>query len=315
MSWDALLLLGFGGPTRPEEIRPFLAHVLRGRPVPASRLEEVAHHYEVIGGRSPINELTERQRAALETELRARGIHVPVALGMRHAQPFVADVLRELVEAGARRLRVVIMAAFHDSATVERYAAAVSDAAAQLSTPLELRYCEGVSASAGFVRANAEHIRAAYARLPEGGGYGAASGSPVHGAAELIFTAHSVPTPVGEQSGYIRLFEAAAAQTAAELGIASYRLAYQSRSGAPRDPWLEPDICSVIRDAAARGQRALVVAPIGFVCDHVEVLYDLDVEAAQVAAALGVTLSRASTVNDHPAYIQALADEALRILV
>jgi ferrochelatase len=296
---DAILLVAFGGPTRPEDIRPFLAHVLRGRPVPPSRIEEVAHHYELIGGRSPLNDLTEQQRAALEARLRARGITLPVALGMRHAAPFVADVLRDLVLAGTRRVLVVIMAAFHDHATVERYAMSVDDAAKQLDAALTLAYASGPSEHAGFVAASVDHIRAAFARLP----------APLQADADLVFTAHSVPTAVGQASGYVALYEDAARRIAQALGRAGrYRLAYQSRSGSPREPWLEPDICEVIKEATERGTRAVVAAPIAFVCDHVEVLYDLDVEAAAAASAGGIAWARASTVGNHPAYIEALAD-------
>jgi ferrochelatase len=301
LSHDAILMIAFGGPTRPEEIRPFLAHVLRGRPVPPDRIESVAHHYEVIGGRSPINELTFKQRDALQAQLRASGVTLPVHVGMRHANPFVGDVLAEIAASGARRVLGVIMAAFYDRATVERYAAAVSDALRERSLPLELEYAAGPELHPKLVEANAEQIRAAFARLPEA----------QRASAELIFTAHSVPASVGESSGYVGMFESVAERTASALGVRDYRLAYQSRSGSPREVWLEPDICAVLRERAAAGVRSVVIAPIGFVCDHVEVLYDLDVEAAGVAKDLGITLARASTVNDHSAYITALRDAVL----
>lgn len=296
--YDAVLVIAFGGPTRPEEIRPFLAHVLRGRPVPPSRLEEVAHHYEVIGGRSPLVAHTEAQRRALAVKLAEHGIALPVRMGMRHSKPFLADVLSELAATGVRRVLGVIMAAFHDRATVERYAAAVSDALRERGLPLSVDYVPGPEQHPGFVAANAERVRAAYAALPE----------HERSSAALVFTAHSVPTQVGEASGYVGLYEQTAARVAQALGVASYQLAYQSRSGAPQDPWLDPDISDVLGTLAARGERACVVAPIGFVCDHVEVLYDLDVAAAEVARALPLRLSRARTVGDHPAYIEALAD-------
>jgi ferrochelatase len=300
--FDAVLLIAFGGPTRPEEIRPFLEHVLRGRPVPPGRLEEVAHHYEVIGGRSPLNDHTEQQRAALEALLLERRAPMPVRMGMWHAQPFLRDVLRELAQQGARRVAGLVMASFHDQTTMQRYRDVVSEALTEIAVPgLRVEYVRGPEQHPGFIAANVEHIRIARERLP----------AEQRDAARLLFTAHSVPTAVGVSSGYVASFEATAGRIAHELDIADARCVYQSRSGSPREPWLEPDVCAAVREEAAHGTRALILAPIGFVCDHVEVLYDLDVEAATLARELAVTMTRASTVALHPAYIAALADSLL----
>lgn len=299
------MLVGFGGPERPEEIRPFLQNVLRGRPVPPSRIETVARHYELIGGRSPINELTEAQRAALQARLRELGMELPVRTGMRHAKPFIATTLGELAAQGVQRIVAVIMASFHDRATVERYASAIDEAQRESGcAQLTIDYTSGAEEQPGFIDANTAQLRAAFATLsPE-----------LHEHAQLVFTAHSVPTAVGEASGYVARFETAAQQIAQALGGRPYRLAYQSRSGAPSERWLEPDICAVVDEEAARGSKVLVVAPIGFVCDHVEVLYDLDIEAAQRARTHGLHWVRAATVGTHPAYIDALAQQVLRML-
>lgn len=300
--FDAVLLIAFGGPTRPEEVRPFLEHVLRGRTVPAGRIEEVAHHYEVIGGRSPLNDYTAQQRAALEARLVERGAPMPVRMGMWHAQPFLLEALRELAKQGARSVAGLVMASFHDQTTMQRYRDVVSEALTELAEPgLRVEYVRGPERHPGFITANAEHIRAARQRLP----------AEQRELARLLFTAHSVPTAVGLSSGYVASFEATAGRIAHELDVSDARCVYQSRSGSPREPWLEPDICDALREEAANGSRALILAPIGFVCDHVEVLYDLDVEAAAVARELGVTIARASTVGLHPAYIAALADSLL----
>jgi protoporphyrin/coproporphyrin ferrochelatase len=302
MSFDAILMIAFGGPEKPEDIRPFLRHVLAGRPVPPNRIEEVAHHYEAIGGRSPLNELTAQQASALRDQLAARGRDLPIELGMWHAAPFIADTLQRLAATGVRRVLGVVMAAFHDSSTLERYKGAVTAGIAALGLPdFSLQYADSPEALPGFAKANAASVRAAFARVP----------AELRGEARLVFTAHSVPVSVGEQSGYVARYQAAAQRIASELGTAEYRLAYQSRSGNPRDPWLEPDIGEVVRAEAASGARALVVAPIGFVCDHVEVLYDLDVEAANIAREVGVHLERASAVNSHPEYIGAVAQTVL----
>lgn len=303
--WDAIMLIAFGGPEQPDEIRPFLRHVLAGRPVPPSRIEEVAHHYEVIGGRSPINELTARQGAALAERLAAQGVNLPVSLGMWHAPPFIADTLQRLAAEGARRVVAVVMAAFHDRTTLDRYDGAVQAGIAALAEPgIELRYAGSPEEHPGFAQANAAAIRDAFARVP----------AELRAAALLVFTAHSVPVSVGEESGYVARYQSAAERIARVLGVSDYRLAYQSRSGNPRDPWLEPDIGAVVRAEAASGRRALVVAPIGFVCDHVEVLYDLDVEASQIANEVGIVLERASSVTTQPAYIEALAQTVLECL-
>lgn len=304
-SFDAIMLIAFGGPEKPEDIRPFLRHVLAGRPVPPSRIEEVAHHYEVIGGRSPINELTAKQGAALAERLAARGVQLPIELGMWHAPPFIADTLAKFAADGKRRVLGVVMAAFHDTATIERYDGAVREGIAALGLPdFSLRYAASPEEHPGFVHANAELIRAAFDRISDA----------LRSDARLVFTAHSVPVQVGEQSGYVVKYRSAAERIARELGLGDYGLAYQSRSGNPRDPWLEPDIGAVLRAEAAQGRKALVVAPIGFVCDHVEVLFDLDVEAAQIAREIGVTLERAQSVTTHPAYIDALAQTVLNAL-
>jgi len=299
---DAVMLIAFGGPEAPEEIRPFLRRVLAGRPVPPSRIEEVAHHYELIGGRSPINELTARQGAALAERLATLGQKLPVVLGMWHAPPLIGETLQRLAADGARRVIGVVMAAFHDTATLGRYAAAVDAGIAALELPaFSLRYAGSPEGLPGFTQANADAIRAAFERVAE----------DLRGEAQLVFTAHSVPVEVGERAGYVARYQAAAESIARALGLRQYRLAYQSRSGNPRDPWLEPDIGSVVRAEAASGRRALVVAPIGFVCDHVEVLYDLDVEAMRIANEAGIRLERASSVTTHPAYIDALAQTVL----
>jgi ferrochelatase len=303
--FDAVMLIAFGGPERPDEIRPFLRHVLAGRPVPPSRIEEVAHHYERIGGRSPINALTAEQGAALAERLGAQGDVLPVVLGMWHAPPFIADTLQRLAAGGTRRVIGVVMAAFHDSATIERYAGAVDAGIAALQLPdFALRYAGSPEELPGFTQANADTIRTAFERVP----------AELRSSALLVFTAHSVPVAVGERSGYVAKYQAAAEKIARKLGVTEYRLAYQSRSGNPADPWLEPDIGTVVRAEAEGGRRALVVAPIGFVCDHVEVLYDLDVEAAQIAGEVGILFVRASSVTTHPAYIDALAQTVVECL-
>ncbi len=292
---DAVLMIGFGGPTRADEVRPFLDNVLRGRPIPRERYEEVAHHYDLLGGRSPYNDLTLRQAAALRTELDKKSVRVPIAVGMRNWKPYVADAMLGLAGAGARRVLGFIMAAHRSEASFERYQATVNDACAALGEAApEVVYPEPWHDHPLFVTAVASRAREAFARLE----------FPERSRARLIFTAHSIPLAMAQAGPYVEQLTQSARIVAADLGIDTWQFAYQSRSGSPRDAWLEPDIKQTLRNLDA---KTAVVVPIGFLCDHVEVLYDLDIEAAQVARDSGIRMERAPTVGDHPLFIEMMA--------
>jgi len=293
--FDAVLLVAFGGPERPEDIRPFLDEVLRGRPVPRERYEEVVHHYERIGGRSPLNELTFRQARGLADLLAADGPRLPVYVGMRNWMPWIADTLAAMARDGVRRAVTVLLAAHRTEASWERYQAALDEGRARLGAAAPaLEYSGRWFDHPGFVAANVARIREAYAGTAED--------------AALVFTAHSIPAAMGARSGYESQVTASARSVAARVGHPAWQIAYQSRSGDPREPWLEPDAKDALRDLAAHRTRAVVFVPIGFVSDHIEVLYDLDTEARAAAAELGVAYYRAATVMDHPAFIGMLAD-------
>ena len=297
MAVDAVLLLAFGGPTRPEDIRPFLANVTRGRAIPADRLEAVVRHYEDIGGRSPLNELTFRQAELLR---RAVG-RLPVYVGMRNWSPYIADTLGRMTMDGVRRAVAIVLSPHASEASRERYVDAVDAARAALGARAPaLVYPASWHVHPRFVAASGERVRAAVATLP----------AAAQDDAVVVFTAHSIPVASARTSPYEREIEETARAVAQALGIARWQVAYQSRSGNPREPWLEPDVNDALRALAATGVRAVVVAPIGFVCDHVEVLYDLDVAARETAARLGLAFARAGTVNDHPEFIAMLADVA-----
>lgn len=294
----AVMIIGFGGPSRADEIRPFLDRVLQGRPIPRDRYEEVVRHYELLGGRSPYNELTFRQAAALRAMLAARGADAPVVVGMRNAPPFIEDALRDLTARGARRVFGFILAAHRCEASWGRYQNDVAAARARIgSFAPEVVYPPPWHDDPRFVAAIADRARDALGRLD----------AAARADAELIFTAHSIPAAMAARSPYVAQLERSAALAAAQLGRSTWRIAYQSRSGNPRDPWLAPDINEVLR---ALPGRAAVVIPIGFLCDHVEVLYDLDVAAAAAARASGVAFTRAATVSDHPQFIELMADMA-----
>jgi len=296
---DAVLLVAFGGPERPEDIRPFLQIVTAGRPIPPARLEDVAHHYEVIGGRSPLNALTRRQAAALADALAARGRALPVWIGMRNWHPFLHETLAEMKDRGRRRAVAVILSSLQTEASWARYVDDVAAARDKVGPDApEVVFAPAWADHPRFVDAMADRTRAALAHVD----------SARRAAARLVFTAHSVPVAMAAGSPYAAQLEATARAVAARVGRGGWSVAYQSRSGSPRDPWLEPDVSDVIRALAREGARDLVVVPVGFVCDHVEVLYDLDVEARQVAAAAGVGFHRAPAANDHPDFIAMLAD-------
>ncbi len=307
MPFDAVLIVSFGGPAGMDEIRPFLANVLRGRRVAPERVEEVAHHYELFGGVSPITELTRRQAAGLRGRLAAAGRPLPVYVGMRNWHPYLADTLRDMHDAGVRRTIGLIAAAQHSYSSCQQYRENVAAARAELrreGKDVEVTFTGSWFDHPLFVAANAAHVREALARLPE----------DVRSTARLVCTAHSVPTSMAERSRYREQLATSARLVARETGIDDWALVYQSRSGRPEDPWLGPDVGDYLREARAGGLAAAVVCPIGFVCDHIEVLYDLDREAAAVAAEVGLPMARAEAVNDDPLFLDMMADVVMKTM-
>ncbi len=298
-AFDSVLLVAFGGPTASQEIRPFLEIVGRGRRIPPERLEEVAHHYERMpGGRSPLNELTLAQARALERALATAGPALPVFVGMRNWHPFLHETLVAMAGKGLKRALGIILSSFRSEASWERYQQDVTDARAKVPGAPEVVFAPPWFEHPKFIEAVADRARAAFSEIPEA----SRAWTP------LVFTAHSVPVPMADASPYVADLTTAVRAVAARLGHPRWSIAYQSRSGNPRDPWLEPDVGETLKRLAADGERHAVVVPIGFVCDHVEVLYDLDVEARALAADRGLTVHRAWTLNDHPAFIAMLAD-------
>ena len=296
--FDAVLLIGFGGPQGMDDVRPFLANVLRGRRVPPARVEEVAHHYERFGGVSPITELTERQAAGLRARL-----DLPVYIGMRNWHPYLADTFREMAADGVRRAVGVILAAHRSYSSCEQYRRNVTAARREHlgdgHPDVEVVYVGDWHVADGFIDACADHVTQARQTLPRGRREGA----------RVVFTAHSIPCRMAQGSRYETQLRESAAAVAGRLGVEDWALVYQSRSGRPQDPWLGPDVCDYLRAEAGAGLDAVVISPLGFVSDHIEVLYDLDHEAAQVCADLGIAMRRARAVNDHPRFVETLAEQ------
>ena len=304
--FDAVLLISFGGPEGPDDVRPFLANVLRGRRVPPARIEEVAHHYELFGGVSPITELTLRQADGLRTRLDKEGPHLPVYVGMRNWHPYLADTLRDMRQAGVRRAVGFILAAHRSYSSCEQYRRNVVMARREIRDAgvgdVEVTYVGDWHDHAGFVGACASRVQTARDTLPP----------PLRSRARLLFTAHSIPVSMAEKARYQEQLLDSARRIAAEVGCADWALVFQSRSGRPQDPWLEPDICDYLRAERAEGLEAVVICPVGFVCDHVEVLFDLDIEAAEVCREVGIEMRRAAAVNDDPQFLDLMADMVRR---
>ena len=306
MRFDSVLIISFGGPQGPADIRPFLANVLRGRRVSPERVEEVAHHYELFGGVSPITEVTRRQARGLEQRLAALGHALPVYVGMRNWHPLLPDTLREMYAAGHRHAVGFIAAAQHSYSSCQQYRENVMAARDELrrgGQDVAVTYAGSWFDHPSWIAANAEHVREALARLPE---------SP-RGEARLVFTAHSIPTSMAEASQYEKQLLASAADVADAVGL-TWALVYQSRSGRPSDPWLEPDVSEYLRRERAAGLEAAILCPIGFVCDHIEVLYDLDREAAEVCREIDLPMVRATAVNDDPLFLDMMADVVMQTI-
>jgi protoporphyrin/coproporphyrin ferrochelatase len=299
LPYQAVLLIAFGGPTSPDEIRPFLARVTQGMAIPPHRLEEVAHHYEAVGGKSPLNEITVRQARALQDLLRQQGIDLAVYIGMRNAAPFLVDTLRQMAADGVQKAVGFILSSHQTEASWDRYQKNVADARLEIGRDApDIDYCAGWHDHALFIQSWAELLQATFAGIP----------GELHPASPVIFTAHSVPISMAHRSPYVEQLKTTARSVAEKIGVPNWSIAYQSRSGKPSDPWLEPDINTVLRDLAAQDVTDVVVAPIGFVSEHVEVLYDLDIEAKETAAKAGMMLHRVSCPNDHITFIQMIAD-------
>lgn len=301
--YDALLLVSFGGPERPEDVLPFLENVTRGRDVPRTRLLEVAEHYHRFGGASPINAQNRQLATAIQAELAAHGPALPVYWGNRNWHPLLEDTVRHMAADGVRRALAFVTSGFASypgcrqyREDLERAIAAVGPGAPRIDK-LRLFYNHP-----GFIEAVVDRTRTALA------GLGPDRGVVPH----LAFTAHSIPRSMAEVSDYeAQLLDAAALVVDALGGRHPWRVVYQSRSGPPAVPWLEPDIGDHLESLSRGGATDVVVVPIGFVSDHMEVKYDLDTEAAARARALGLRFVRAGTPGTHPAFVRMVRELVL----
>ena len=302
--FDAFLLLGFGGPEARDEVMPFLRHVTAGRNVPEERLLAVAEHYFHFEGVSPINQHNRELLAALGDEFGTRGIPLPLYWGNRNSAPWLADTVQQMADDGVRRALVLATSATGGYSGCRQYRENLRDARTDGSPELvKLRHFFN---HPGFIEANADRVRAALTELEDADG------------ARLVFTAHSIPVAMNNVAGpsgnlYLEQQRETARLVAEELRGkgADFDLVWQSRSGPPQVPWLDPDVNDHLEALAAQGVRSVVIAPTGFVSDHLEVLWDLDNEARETAERLGVTMVRAGTVGTHPAFVRAVCELVL----
>ncbi|MEU8838394.1 ferrochelatase [Streptomyces roseus] len=322
--YDALLLLSFGGPEGPDDVVPFLENVTRGRGIPRERLREVGQHYFGFGGVSPINGQNRELLDALRKDFAEHGLDLPVYWGNRNWAPYLDDVMREMAADGRHRIAVLATSAYASYSGCRQYrenladalAALAADGVAELPRVDKLRHYFN---QPGFVQPMIDGVLAALESLPR----------EVRSGAHLAFTTHSIPTASADTSGsveehtaggeggaYVKqhldvarvIADAVRARTGTEL---PWELVYQSRSGAPHIPWLEPDICDHLESLHGAGAPAVVMVPIGFVSDHMEVLYDLDTEATAKAAELGLPIARSATVGADPRFAAAVRELVL----
>jgi ferrochelatase len=295
MNYDAILVVSFGGPESPGDVIPFLENVLRGRNVPRERMLAVAEHYYHFGGKSPINQQTRELIAALESELAQHGPKLPVYWGNRNWHPLLPETLQQMKKDGVRRALAFVTSAFSSYSGCRQYRGDIARAQQEVG--------EGAPAvdklrvffnHPGFIDATTERIAEALAAVPR----------EARQNVQVAYVAHSVPVSMAATSDYVLQLEEVRRLVSQKLGIRNDALVYQSRSGAPGQPWLEPDILHYLRTVKANNSAsAVVLAPISFISDHMEVLYDLDVEARQVCDSLSLPMTRAKTVGVHPKFV------------
>lgn len=299
--YDAILILSFGGPEGMDEVMPFLENVTRGRNIPVERLQAVAHHYEIFGGVSPINAHNRALISALKSALDREEISLPIYWGNRNWHPFVEDTFKEMTAKGVHKVLAFVTSAYASYSGCRMYLNDIDRAktAAGPDSPivhkLPLFFDHPL-----FVEANSDHLMDALRHLPPDRAQ----------AAQIVFTAHSVPQSMADNCKYEAQLALTASLVCERTGRSNHTVVYQSRSGPPNQPWLGPDICDYLKEFAAStsATKDVIVLPLGFISDHMEVMYDIEIEAKQVAAECGLNLVRAATAGTHPAFIQMIVE-------
>ncbi len=295
----AVFLAGFGGPEKKSEIRPFLESIASTAKIPKERLVEVELHYERVGGKSDFNKITFKQEEALRRLLKKRGLPLQVFSGFMHSKPSFERIFKELKAKGITRALVFVLSVFRSYPSFERYQEKLVQArVAAEAEGIEFKYASAFHANPLFIQAVSERVLDAVKKIPQ----------PERSKTYYLFTAHSIPLDWAKKGDYSEEFQESAFLTARKLGLQNWGLSYQSRSGPPKYPWLEPDVNEAIRKLPPGEFTRVVLVPIGFLCDNVEVTYDLDIQAKKTAQVCGIGYSRALTVMDHPAFIEMIAD-------
>lgn len=298
-SYDALLIVSFGGPEGMDQVIPFLENVLRGRNVPSERMRAVAKHYEMFGGVSPINEQNRKLVAALRQELSQNGPDLPIYWGNRNWHPFLTDTVRQMADDGIKRALAFVTSAYSSYSSCRQYLENISHARTQAGAEApEVEKLRAFYNHPLFIEANVEHITKALLQLPE----------DRRKLAPLLFTAHSIPQSMADNCDYSAQLRETSKLIAEQLDHPTWQLVYQSRSGSPSQPWLGPDVLDTLSELKAEGALDVILAPIGFVSDHMEIVYDLDTEARQLCDELELNMLRASTAGTHPAFVKMIRE-------
>jgi ferrochelatase len=302
--YDAVLILSFGGPEGRDDVMPFLENVLRGRTVPRERMLEVAKHYELFDGVSPINQQNRKLIAALKQELENNGPHLPIYFGNRNWHPLLPDTMRQMRDDGVKRALAFVTSAYSSYASCRQYLENIENARDGLGT--NAPYVDKLRSFYNhplFIEANVAQIQAGLDQVTQ-----------PRSAAHIVFTAHSIPESMSEVCDYAAQLRETSRLIAESLQVENWQLVFQSRSGPPTQPWLGPDVREYLRELHGLGVTEVVLAPIGFVSDHMEIIYDLDTEARELCDELGLHLVRAATVGTHPAFIRMVRELILERL-
>jgi ferrochelatase len=295
MTYDAILVVSFGGPESKEDIIPFLENVLRGRNVPRERLLEVAEHYYHFEGKSPINQQTRELISAIKQELAQHGPNLPVYWGNRNWHPMLADTLRQMKQDGIRHALAFVTSAYSSYSGCRQYREDIIRAQSEVGEGApEIDKLRAFFNHPGFIEASENRLKEALAEIP----------SAAKSNIQIVYVAHSIPLSMANTCDYVRQLEDVRKLLSSRVGATNDALVYQSRSGAPGQPWLEPDIRDYLREVQEKNlASAVVIAPISFISDHMEVLYDLDIEARHLCESLALPMARAKTVGVHPKFI------------
>ncbi len=293
-SFDALIVVSFGGPEGMDDVIPFLENVLRGRNVPRERMLQVGKHYELFGGVSPINEQNRQLIAALKKELADKGPNLPIYFGNRNWHPLLAETLKQMRGDGIQNALAFVTSAYSSYSSCRQYLENIAEARAVVGDDApRVEKLRAFYNHPLFIQANVENVREGLQKIS----------AEQQNSAQLVFTAHSIPDSMAKNCDYEAQLEETSRLIANELGVERWRLVFQSRSGSPAQPWLGPDICDYLREVHAAGVTDVVVAPIGFVSDHMEIIYDLDTEAQALCGELGLNMIRAATAGTHPMFV------------